>query len=344
MLTLSDNMKRLIILASLIFMLMLMPMHAGKHKDNGPVVAAYVTGWNEFKELPDCSVLTHINYAFGNVNKTYDGVTIQHPERLRQLVELKKDHEIYIVLSIGGWTAGGFSEMASIERRRKAFARDCKRIVKEYNLDGIDMDWEYPSSSEAGISSSPNDIDNFTLLMRELRKALGKDYLLSCATIADARFVDFKAIEPYVDLVNIMMYDVGNPPYHHAALYRSEMSGRVTAQEALQAHLDAGIPVNKLVLGVPFYGRSVKGFGDTAYGALVKRTDVIRMWDDVAKAPYLVNNEGEFLCTYEDAESLAWKCRFIKQTGMRGAMYWEYRNDDEAGTLRNAVWNGVMGQ
>lgn len=279
---------------------------AGQHKDNGAVVAAYVTGWNADMPIPDCSVLTHINYAFGNVNKTYDGVTIQHPERLRQLVELKKDHQIYIVLSIGGWTAGGFSEMASTERRRKAFARDCKRIVKDYNLDGIDIDWEYPSSNEAGISSSPADIDNFTLLMKELRKALGKDYLLSCATIADARFVDFKAIEPYVDLVNIMMYDVGNPPFHHAALFRSEMSGRVTAQEALQAHLDAGMPVNKLVLGVPFYGRSVKGFGDTSYGALAKRTDVTRMWDDVAKVPYLVK-KGEFVCTYEDAESLAWK-------------------------------------
>ena len=126
---------------------------AGKHKDDGPVVAAYVTGWNEFKELPDCSVLTHINYAFGNVNKTYDGVTVQHPERLRQLVGLKKDNKIYIVLSIGGWTAGGFSEMASTERRRKAFAKDCKRIVKEYDLDGIDIDWEYPSCSEAGSLS-----------------------------------------------------------------------------------------------------------------------------------------------------------------------------------------------
>ena len=332
--------KRILALACILALMM--PAWAGGHKDDGPVVAAYVTGWNEFKELPDCSVLTHINYAFGNVNKTYDGVTIQHPERLRQLVELKKDHKIYIVLSIGGWTAGGFSEMASTERRRKAFARDCKRIVKEYHLDGIDMDWEYPSCDEAGISASPDDIDNFTLLMRELRKTLGKDYLLSCATIADARYVDFKAIEPYVDLVNIMMYDVGNPPYHHAALYRSEMSGRVRAQEAFQAHLNAGIPANKLVLGVPFYGRSVKGFGDTAYGALVKRADVTRMWDDVAKVPYLVNGDGEFVCTYEDAESLAWKCRFVKQTGMRGAMYWEYRCDDEAGTLRNAVWNGIM--
>ena len=322
-------------------MALMLPIQAGKHKDDGPVVAAYITGWIDDMPMPDCSVLTHINYAFGKVNETFDGVTIQRPDHLRQLAGLKKDHKIYVVLSIGGWTAGGFSEMASTDKRRRSFAKDCKRIVKEYGLDGIDIDWEYPSCSEAGISSSPADIDNFTLLMRELRKSLGKDYLLSCATVADAKFVDFKAIEPYVDLVNIMMYDVGNPPYHHAALYRSEKSGRVTAQEALKAHLDAGMPVNKLVLGVPFYGRAVKGFGDTAYGALVKRDDVIRMWDDIAKVPYLVKN-GEFVCTYEDAESLAWKCKFIKETGMRGAMYWEYRNDDEAGTLRHAVWNGVM--
>ena len=334
--------KRIIITACM--MLLMISMQAGnKHKDDGPVVAAYVTGWNADMPLPDCSVLTHINYAFGKVNETYDGVTVQRPDRLRQLVELKKNNKIYVVLSIGGWTAGGFSEMASTERRRKAFAKDCKRIVKDFGLDGIDIDWEYPSSSEAGISSSPADIDNFSLLMKELRKALGKDYLLSCATIADAKYVDFKAIEPYVDLVNIMMYDVGNPPYHHASLYRSNMSGRVTAEEALQAHLDAGMPVNKLVLGVPFYGRSVKGFGDTAYGALVKRNDVTRMWDDVAKVPYLIK-DGEFVCTYEDAESLDWKCQFIKEKGMRGAMYWEYRCDDEKGTLRNAMWNGIMGQ
>ena len=333
--------KRIVMIACM--MMLMLPMQAGKHKDDGPVVAAYVTGWNADMPLPDCSVLTHINYAFGNVNKTYDGVIIQRPDRLRQLVELKKNNKIYIVLSIGGWTAGGFSEMASTEKRRKAFAKDCKRIVKDFGLDGIDIDWEYPSSSEAGISSSPADIDNFTLLMKELRKALGKDYLLSCATIADARFVDFKAIDPYVDLVNIMMYDVGNPPYHHAALYRSKMSGRVTAEEAFQAHLDAGVPVNKLVMGVPFYGRSVQGFGDSSFGALVKRNDATRMWDDVAKAPYLVK-DGEMVCTYEDAESLSWKCKFIKEKGMRGAMYWEYRCDDEAGTLRHAVWNGVMGQ
>ena len=80
-------MSRILILFCL--MAMMMPVWASKHKDDGPVVAAYVTGWNADMPLPDCSVLTHINYAFGKVNDTYDGVIVQRPERLRQLVELK---------------------------------------------------------------------------------------------------------------------------------------------------------------------------------------------------------------------------------------------------------------
>ena len=80
-------MKRFLALGCLLAIVL--TLMAAKHKDDGPVVAAYVTGWNEDMPLPDCSVLTHINYAFGCVNKTYDGVTIQRPDRLRQLAGLK---------------------------------------------------------------------------------------------------------------------------------------------------------------------------------------------------------------------------------------------------------------
>ena len=103
-------------------MALILPIQARKHKDDGPVVAAYITGWNEDMPLPDCAVLTHSNYAFGKVNDTFDGVIIQRPERLRQLAELKKDNTVYVILSIGGWTAGGFSEMASTDKGRKSFA------------------------------------------------------------------------------------------------------------------------------------------------------------------------------------------------------------------------------
>ena len=154
----------------------------------GSVIVAYVVSGSEV--MPDPQLMTHINYAFGHVSKTFDGVDIDNGGRLRKIVELKRvKPSLKVVLSVGGWTSGRFSEMAADASLRRAFAKDCSRKVKEYGLDGIDIDWEYPTSSAAGISSSPADTDNFTLLMRDLRAALGKGKLLTLATVCDARFI-----------------------------------------------------------------------------------------------------------------------------------------------------------
>ena len=80
-------------------------------------------------------------------------------------------------------------------------------------MDGIDIDWEYPGSGTAGISFSSADKENFTLLMRDVRQAVGKDKLLTIATAATGRYYDFRAIEPYVDYVNIMAYDMEEAPF-----------------------------------------------------------------------------------------------------------------------------------
>lgn len=139
---------------------------------NSKVIVAYVTSWSDV--MPDPQYMTHINYAFGHVNESFNGVKIDNEERLKQIVDLKKQKpELKVLLSIGGWGSGRFSEMAANEEFRQAFARDCDRVVKEFGLDGIDIDWEYPTSSMADISSSPGDTENFTLLMRDIRSAIG---------------------------------------------------------------------------------------------------------------------------------------------------------------------------
>lgn len=112
---------------------------------DGPVVIAYVTD-NDRAVMPDPTVMTHINYAFGHVNKTFDGVRISNPERLHKISALKSQNpNLKVMLSIGGWGSGRFSEMAADPKLRKSFAKDCARVMKEFNLDGIDIDWEYPS-------------------------------------------------------------------------------------------------------------------------------------------------------------------------------------------------------
>ena len=92
--------------------------------------------------------------------------------------------KVFMQLSIGGWGSGRFSEMVTDTAYRHAFVAACKKVVEDYGIDGIDLDWEYPSSGVAGISSAPTDIDNFTLWVKELREALGQDKLLTIATIS----------------------------------------------------------------------------------------------------------------------------------------------------------------
>ena len=341
------------------------------------VVLAYVTSWGTI--MPDPDVITHINYAFGHVNESFNGVMINRPprpnsnnandgratseDRLKSIVELKKQKpSLKILLSIGGWGSGRFSEMAADETNRLAFAADCQRIVQEFDLDGIDMDWEYPTSSMSGISSLPEDMDNFTLLMRDIRNAIGKDKLLTFASAANAKYVDFAAVEPYVDFINIMTYDINvNGSAHHAGLFRSELTGDGhSCEESVNLHVEAGIPIHKLVLGMPFYGHGrdsvprsvtfrnqivrndVTGVGFMNRRNIVQLKGHSDMWDDEAQAPYWVDSDGKFVFSYENPRSIAIKCEWLNQKGMLGAMYWEYAGDDDHGTLRKAVYDGVM--
>lgn len=295
-----------------------------------PIVVAYVCSWTN-ERLPDPSLMTHINYAFGQVRADFAGVTVQNEPFLRKVVALKQVNPgLKVLLSIGGWTAGNFSEMAASARTRRSFAHDCRRIVDRFGLDGIDIDWEYPTSSEAGISSSPDDTRHFTLLMRELRKALGRDKLLTIATIADGLYIDFPACMPYLDFVNIMAYDVANPPYHHTTLFRSPLSGRITVAEAVEAHIRNGVPPHQLTLGMPLYGR-----GDHSNRVLhnfvkTRHTDrrYVQQWDEAGKVPYLVDASGALVWGFDNPASLAAKCGYILDRGLLGGMYWECTEDN----------------
>ncbi|MDD3201405.1 MAG: glycosyl hydrolase family 18 protein [Bacteroidales bacterium] len=311
-----------------------------------PIALAYVFYRSDQHPLPDPAAITHINFAFGHVNESCNEIFIPQESGLHAITGLKEiKPSLKVLLSIGGWGSGRFSEMVSDEALRHAFAQDCKRVIDEFNLDGIDFDWEYPTNSVALISSAPEDTRNFTALMKEVRTAIGKDKLLTLATSASGKYIDFPAIEPFVDFVNIMTYDfVMTEPFHHAGLYPSSLTGSMSCYESVLAHVKAGFPIEKLVLGIPFYPRTVAGFPRTRGGwkAMESNPDYRVCWDDVAKAPYLRDSLGNFAASYDNPRSIAYKCRFIHKYGMKGAMYWSYSSDDEQGTLRWAVYNGIM--
>lgn len=309
------------------------------------VVVAYVTSWSEV--VPDPQYMTHINYAFGHVNESFNGVKIDNEERLRQIVDLRKQKpELKVLLSIGGWGSGRFSEMAANDEYRRAFAADCDRVVKEFALDGIDIDWEYPTSSMANISSSPDDTENFTLLMQDIRAAIGNEKELTLATVASARYIDFKAILPSVDFVNIMAYDMASAPKHHSALYPSGHSGDITSDGAVTAHLKAGVPPSKLVMGMPFYGRGGDGYPSFQDYNKVGNTDTqyTEKWDEVAQVPYLADKNDTLVFGFENPRSLAIKCQYILDKDLLGGMYWDYSGDNEQGDLRRTVAKNLLGK
>ena len=299
------------------------------------VVVAYVTSWTQ--AIPDPTIMTHINYAFGHVNDSFDGVRIDNPDRLRMIVDLKKQNpKLRVLLSVGGWGSGRFSEMAASDKNRLLFAKDCRRVVDDFGLDGIDIDWEYPTQSSAGISSSPDDTKHFTLLMRDLRQELGNK-LLTCATIASGEYIDFRSCISYIDMVNVMSYDMGNPPYHHSALYPSEITNWMTTSAAIEAHLKAGVPCEKLVMGMPLYGRGKQGY--TTEPDSTKGTK--EQWHEQSMVPYLVDAQGNLVMGFENERSIGIKCQYIIDHRLRGGMYWEY-GDEHQEKLRNTICRILM--
>lgn len=315
-------------------------------------VAAYVTdrGANWLR-ISDVMKLDIVYYAFSTIRDGKPGLYgLRNIERMAGLKKINPN--LKVVVSIGGWTAGGFSEAAMTPEGRALFTDCALAYVKEYDFDGIDMDWEYPCSSAAGIASSPEDKQNFTYLLESLRDALdqygrerGCPMWLSAAVGAGRACVEGMEIEKVgqlLDHVNIMTYDMyGRAAGHHTGLYSNgtNMSG----DKAIRQYADAGIPMEKMTIGAAFYARTWHGCG--GYGQTGERmatmdfteidrfalpdgqrtTGYMRYWDATACAPYL--HDGSHFISYDDEESIAAKCRYVTEQGLAGIMFWEYSCD-----------------
>lgn len=341
------NFKKYPYIASAFILMLCMLTACGRKSNNAEsdnpkyIIATYIYQNFPADKPLDLEGFTHVNYAFGVVNDAYNGITIGNPECFKRIADLKKSYpQLKVMLSIGGAQAAGFSKMAADPILRLAFAADCGRIIRQYGIDGIDIDWEFPCNA----AGSPDDTANHVLLMRDIRKAIGPDKILSIAGGGDLAGVDGKAILPYVDYINAMAYDLGWAPYHHTSLYRSPRTGWRSVEEVVADYNAQGVPNDKIVLGLGFYGRGdeVNYPGWTAYYEAVPKEGEYMMWDDVAKVPYIANADSVMLVGFDNAKSIEIKCDYIKDNGFLGGFAWRYALDDSVGSLRNAMRESLL--
>ncbi|TPX33584.1 chitinase [Synchytrium microbalum] len=248
--------------------------------------------------------LTHINYAFGKLDPSgtvsfsdpwadiqmdFPGDAANQPVKgcIHQLTTVLKSRNpnIKIILSVGGWTGSGcFSSVAADPAKRQNFVTSAGELLIAYHIDGLDIDWEFPV--EGGMDTNERsvlDSKHFNFLLYELRIHFNQlltagrvphHLELTIATSASSyiyKHLDLPGLLPYVDFINLMSYDYSGSwsptAGHHSALYTPTPStpDTISTDATIRDYIARGVPPNKLVLGIGFYGRGFSGVQSPAF-------------------------------------------------------------------------------
>jgi chitinase len=282
---------------------------------NGFKSVGYMPSWAGSVTSIQYSKLTHINYSFALPNANGTLQPIANTAKLQQLVTLGHQNNVKISLAIGGWNDGNdsaFESLAANAGTRTTFVNAVMGAVRQYNLDGVDMDWEYPDPGTSG--------NNYTALMGQLSTALHSEgKLLTAAVVSEGGTAGGvqPAVFGHVDWLNIMAYDGGSP---HANYDWSI--------NAANFWKNRGLPKAKTVLGVPFYSRP----GYLTYAQLVAQ--------DPANANRDCTPSGE---CYNGLPTIRRKTQWA-MANAGGIMNWELSQDATgANSLVSAIYDTVMG-
>jgi chitinase len=275
---------------------------------------------------------------------------------IKQLYILKKKYrQMKVLLSIGGWTySPKFAPVAATTAGRQKFAQSALTLVKDWGLDGIDIDWEYPASAE--------EAKNFVLLLQTCRQAFddyaqqyapGYHFIITIASPAgpqNYKNMDFAGMDPWVDSWNLMAYDYAgswdSTSGHQANIYtnaNNPQSTKFNTEQAVRDYITKGIPATKINMGLPLYGRSFEatnGIGD-AYNGIgagsiqsgvwlyhdLPRSGAQEVYDDIAKASYSYDPVTKELISYDTVASAVVKSQYLVKKGLGGAVFWEASGD-----------------
>ncbi|MFF9815917.1 glycosyl hydrolase family 18 protein [Streptomyces sp. NPDC014006] len=334
--------------------------------------------------------ITHINYAFGNVtngqcaigdsyadydkaftaDQSVSGVADTWDQPLRgnfnQLRELKAKYpNIKVLWSFGGWTwSGGFGQAA---QNPAAFAQSCYNLVEDPRwadvFDGIDIDWEYPNA--CGLSCDTSGAAAFKNVMSALRAKFGANNLVTAAVTADGsaggkiEAADYAGASQYVDWYNVMTYDffgawdAKGPTAPHSPLtsYNGIPKAGFTTADAMAKFKAIGVPANKLLIGIGFYGRGWTGVtqdapGGTATGPAAgtyeQGIEDYKILKTSCPATGTIAGTAYAHCgsnwwSYDTPATIGSKMSWAKNQGLGGAFFWEFSGDTANGELVNAI-------
>ncbi|MFW5775007.1 MAG: glycoside hydrolase family 18 protein [Chitinivibrionales bacterium] len=331
-------------------------------------VIGYFTSWGMYGEDPytpddiPYDKLTHIQYAFflpdtlGTIVSSDPWADELNLEGANSLVALAHEHGVKVLPSVGGWTGSSeFPALAGSAQRRSRFCSSARALIQQYDFDGIDIDWEYPGY--VPHNGTPDDAQNFVLLLSELRDtldAMGDGHKLITLAIAGSsyhgdRYLLEQCIDD-VDFVSIMTYDYtgagfSQTAWHNSPLYDYHSDEHWSVDRAMSYYAERGIPASKLNIGMAFYGRSFagcEGVGSPHAGAgtgqpgepgmihyatvadLIAGGTYTPHWDSLAGVPYCTSADGEY-CSYDDTTSIRMKAQYCVQKGFGGAIIWELK-------------------
>ena len=276
------------------------------------IILAYATDGIVAEIIP-YDKLTHINYAF--LTPQADGTfnPIANSWKLKQIVATGHTKNVKVMISVGGWGWDEqFETMAANPESRSAFVQNLKAFVDEYQLDGADIDWEYP---DAGKSS-----ENFLSLIKELRAAM-PDKLLTTAVVSygdNAQGIDPGSFELF-DFVNVMTYDGPD----HGTMEQFE--------KGLAYWSERGLPKEKIVMGMPFYAHVKDSFAEgITFAKLVQADPAAAQVDEF---DYYGMTE-----VYNGIPTVQAKTRIAMQKAS-GVMFWALDHDAQGEfSLVNAIY------
>lgn len=341
-------------------------LHAQSSNAKRLAVIAYYAGRPTAVDSFPTGELTHVIFSFAHLhgNKLW----IQNARdsaTLMTLVGLKVGHpQLKVLVSLGGW--GGCKtcpDVFSTDSGRQEFVQSARELLENFHADGIDLDWEYPALENVpGYAFYPADKDNFTAVVRLLRKTLGKKAVITFAAGGFTDYlrtsIDWKQIALLVNYINVMSYDLINgyatQTGHHTALY-SRPEQEQSTDRAIRWLDSAGVPLRKVVIGMAFYARVFGGVDSVNDGLYrpghflhgVSYKDQARVlsadsgyvyhWDKIAQAPYMYNAREQTFASFDDTASIRVKTEYAIHKGLGGVMFWQMTEDKFTGGLLDVI-------